>query len=255
MRTSLLAAMSVAILSTATITNASAQYAAVAQMYGNGVHAFYAGDHTAAREHFSTAINGGSQDPRVYYFRGIVAYAQGSTYEAESDWQQGARLEAEGRTNPLVGRSLIRFQGTGRLILEGIRQKARLERAANQAVRSQQTAPRDNSAVRNRIINPAVTPPLPSVTPSAAADAAPAAPPAAEDPFADNLAEGEASVTKEDALEGSMEDPFADEAAPAAADADTPADDGTADPFAEGGGDAAPVDDADPFAEGAEDPF
>ena len=94
MRTSLLAAMSVALLSTATVTTASAQNAAVSQMYGNGVHAFYAGNNSAARENFSAAINNGSQDPRAYYFRGIVAYSQGSTYEAESDWQQGARLEA-----------------------------------------------------------------------------------------------------------------------------------------------------------------
>jgi hypothetical protein len=271
MRTTLTAALSIAILSMATITGVSAQNAILAQMYGKGVHAYYAGNSTAAREYLSMAINGGSNDPRAYYFRGLVAYAQGNTYEAESDWQQGARLEAQGKSNPFIGRSLIRFQGTGRLKLEEIRQKARLEYATIQAARSNQRIQEiNNSAIRNRVINPPVTPPPPSVIPSDAvppaasrpATGAPAAPPEATDPFADNLAEGEASVTKEDALEGAMEDPFADEPA-TAADGEAPAAEDNADPFAdadgddggdlfEGGDDAAPSDGADPFGE---DPF
>lgn len=275
MRTTLTAALSIAILSMATITGVSAQNAVLAQMYGKGVHAYYACNYAAAREYLSMAINGGSNDPRAYYFRGLVAYAQGNTFEAESDWQQGARLEAQGKSNPYIGRSLTRFQGTGRLKLEEIRQKARLEYATIQAARSNQRIQEINhSAIQNNVVNPPVTPPPPAVIPSDAvppaastpATGAPAAPPEAADPFADNLAEGEANITKQDALEGAMEDPFAEEPA-TAVDGEAPAADDNADPFAEGGGDdggdlfeggndgAAPSNGADPFADEGDDPF
>ncbi len=272
MRTKLLSAIAVATLSLTSLPSVSAQNAVLAQLYGEGVHAYYSCNYQEARELLSMAINNGSKDPRAYYFRGMVAYAQGNTFEAESDWQQGAQLEAQGKTNPFVGRSLTRFQGQGRLKLEQIRQQARLQAMATQAARSNQRIGEiEGSGIRNTVINPQTTPPTPpTVIPDDAAPAAgapaeaagaPAPPPAADDPFAGDLAEGDANVTKDDALEGAMDDPFADE--PAAATGDAPADGGSdpfgggddtaADPF--GGGDnSPPAGDADPFGGGDTSP-
>lgn len=253
MRINLLAALAVATFSLTSVTPASAQNEALAQMYGQGVHEYYAGNPAEAREYLSMAINNGSKDPRAYYFRGLVAYGQGSTNEAESDWQQGAKLEAQGNSNPYVGQSLIRFQGSARLKLEEIRQKARLQAMALRAARQNQP---DNSPIRNAVINPQPTPPPPTTVPETAVPPATKTPDT-EDPFAGDMAEGEASVTKDDALEGAMDDPFADEGAPAPG-ADAPAAESDADPF--GGGDAPASGDApttdDPFGgDSGGDPF
>ena len=251
MRINLLAALAVATLSLASVSTAAAQNEALAQMFGRGVHAYYAGKLSEAREYLSMAINSGSNDPRAFYFRGIVAHAQGSTYEAESDWQLGAELEARGTANPYVGKSLTRFQGSARLKLEEIRQKARLQAMANRAARQNQMAPQvGNSSIENRIINPQPTPPPATTVPDAVVPPATAD---SEDPFAGDMADGQANVIKDDALEGAMDDPFADEGAPAP-DLDAPADDSQADPFGAGAGDAPASD--DPFGAGAvDDPF
>lgn len=261
MRTNLLTVLAVSICFAVTASSTSAQNAILAQMYGKGVHAYFSGDQTAARQFLSMAINNGSDDPRAYYFRGMVSYASGNSYEAESYWQRGATLEAQGRTNPFVGRSLTRFQGAGRLKLEGIRQQARLQAMAIRAARSNQRLGEiSGSTAAGNTVDPQPTPPPPTTVPSEPAPEATTAP-AVTDPFAaGDLAEGEAQVTEEDALEAAMDDPFAnDPAAPAAAEDAAEGDlfDGGADdsdPFAAGGDDAGAMenddaDEDDPFAE------
>ena len=213
--------------------SASAQTAILAELYGRGVHAHFCGLNDEAIKYLTMAIDNGIQDPRAYYFRGIAAFSAGRLAEAEADWQLGAELEAFGRTNTEIGRSLARFQGSGRLQLERIRQTAQLNALAAAQARSRQRYGE-----------------LGASDPGAAA---PAAPPAAiapppvpsdtENPFADDLAGGQPNVAAPDALEGAMNDPFADEADPNA-----PAAPAGADPF---GGDAGG---ADPFGGGA-DPF
>ncbi len=256
MRTNALANLALTICALASVSTACAQNGVLAQLYGQGVHAYNSGNYTEARKYLTMAIDNGSDDPRAYYFLGMVAYASGNTYEAEADWQQGARLEAQGRTNPFVGRSLIRFQGAGRLKLETIREQAQLQAMAARAARSSQGM--DEPGAR-----PAPSTAVPPTPPSAVVPnsappnvAVPAAPATEDDPFGGDLAEGDAKVTKEDALEGAMEDPFADEPAPAdaSADSDTPAAEGT-DPFgAEAPGDAMQD---DPFGDAGagDDPF
>jgi hypothetical protein len=221
-------------------------------LYGQGVHAFYAGDSQAAYDHFSTAINNGIEDPRAYYFRGIAACALGRSFEAESDWQQGARLEARGIMAGAIGRSLARFQGPDRIKLEKIRQDAKLQFLAEAAMRSKarygEIQSTEGDMFRGRPLGAA----------PAAIDPPPAPPLAGEDPFADEL--GEPAVDADDALEGAMKAPPAEDSAPAVVDA-TPAapaaDTGgeKLDPF--GGGDADPFGggNADPFGGGGSDPF
>jgi hypothetical protein len=218
----------------------SAQSEVLAEMYGRAVHAYNGGLYDEASKYLSLAIDNGIQDPRAYYFRGMAAFAKGDTQGAEADWQMGADLEAAGKTNPAVGRSLSRFQGSGRIHLEEIRQKARLNAMAVAAERSKQRYGELGAPVPGEIVgsSPAATPRAPIAPPPIPSDT--------ENPFSDDVAAGQPNVAAPDALEGAMNDPFAQEAAPAAAGA--PA---GSDPF---GGDA-PA--ADPFGgdAGGADPF
>lgn len=224
---------------------ASAQNAILAEMYGRGVHAYFSGNHADANRYLTMAINNGSEDPRAYYFRGIVAQASGRSYEADADWQRGAELEAQGKINGSIGRALARFQGSGRIKLEQIRQKARLEALALAAARSQQRYGELG------ISGGAPAAPAPAV-------AAPATPPPAPavvgNPFSDDsLAEGQPKVTADDALEGAMDNPF-DEAGAGGGDASAG---GEASPFGEPAGDDNPFGgddaggDSNPFGDDA----
>jgi len=237
--------------------SASAQNAILAEMYGRGVHSYYSGLNDEASEYLSMAIDNGIQDPRAYYFRGLVAYSEGRMEEAEADWQTGADLEASGRVNHAIGRSLARFQGAGRIKLEEIRQRARLSALATAMERSKQRYGELGATEPGAAEPGAVAPPTaaaPAITP-------PPIPPDTENPFADDLAEGQPNVAADDALEGAMTDPFADEAAPnapAAPAANDPFGGGAADPFGGGGGPdpfGGGAGDADPFGGGSEDPF
>jgi hypothetical protein len=239
----------------------------LAEVYGRGVHAFYAGDYISAYDLLSSAIDAGSRDPRAYYFRGIVSYVQGRTEEAEADWAQGAAMEASTGGAYGVGRALSRFQGSGRLKLEQIRQQARLDAMSQAAKRSDQrlrelgVTPQAGSSAPN-----SAEPPAGQAAPAAAATPAPAAPetPVPANPFEDDgnaLAEGEPKVESDNALEGLDGNPFKDDAAAAnaaggeAMNADAG---GNADPF---GGNAEPAAGADPFGgapagnDGGADPF
>ncbi len=225
----------------------TAQDNILGEMYGRGVHAYYAGNYIDAESYLTTAIENGIDDPRAYYFRGILENAQGRTAEAETDWAEGAKMEASGTTNVDVGRSLSRFQGSARLKLEEIRRLARLQALTGAPTRSQ---------IRMNEIKAAVPPAkstvaAPPVPRSSRPVAAPPTPPAADNPFANDtgLAAGQPQVEQDDALAGAMNNPFKDDAAAAPAAA------GGADVF--GGADAAAG--ADPFGAAAPaaggDPF
>ncbi len=245
-------AFALAVLGSWNVNSASAQdqRAVLAETYGQGVHAYNGGRLTEALEFFTLAIDNGTQDPRVYYFRGIVSYVSGRPEEAEKDWNSGAVTEALQGPNLSIGRSLSRFQGNGRLKLEQIRQTARFKALAEANARSRQRYGEIQSTPENSAVQP--TPRLP-----AQPIAPPPTPPAASNPFAadSNLGQGNPEVIAEDALAGAMTDPFKNEpkaAAPAAGGA------GGADPFG-GGGAAGGAGGADPFggggAAGGADPF
>ncbi|MCS7304084.1 MAG: hypothetical protein NZ602_03115 [Thermoguttaceae bacterium] len=99
----------------------------ISQLYGNGVHAYFAGKYEEAYEFFNSAIQAGTKDPRVYYFRGLTYLKLGRPEEAEQDFIKGAELETAD-VNQLypVGRALQRVQGNHRLKLEQYREEARL---------------------------------------------------------------------------------------------------------------------------------
>lgn len=202
------------------------------ELYGSGVHAYFAGQTDKAEELFNEAIQSGSRDPRVYYFRGLNQIrSQGGQVEiGAADFEQGAILEAQGNKVGEISRSLARVQGPARLAIETARRRARL--AAKEAQLEMQ---------RNQ---PAVAPGVPNV----GTGVAPA--PAANDPFGNErtgltdgaptpMPESAAPVEAVPATPAADDNPFGDDpAAPAA-----PAED---DPFSSDAPAAAAED--DPFA-------
>jgi len=243
---------------------ANAQNAVLAEMYGRGVHSYYAGNMDDALEHLTMAIDNDIKDPRAYYFRGMVHHVTGRPEQAESDWQAGAKMEASGRVNASIGRSLSRFQGSARLKLESIRRKAKLEALADAMKRSKQRYGELDAAGKAAAAPPA---PMPPTGPSSIIPPTP--PTGATNPFADDMAEGQPQVVADDAFAGALEDPFAGEAdaggAAAAAPANNPFGGGAAaggDPFGGAAGDAGgdpfggagDADGANPFG-GGDDPF
>ena len=226
-------------------TKAQAQTEILAETYGRGVHAFNAGAYNDAYSFLSLAIDNGMKDPRAYYYRGIVAYTTGRQEEAQTDWQAGADLEAQGQSDPSIGRSLSRIQGSLRIQLEKTRTTARLTALTNSIKRS-------NARYGELGVQPRQSQPAPAVglTPPAIPAAA-----AADNPFADDIA-GQATVQSDDAFSGAMDAATAGTAAAPSGAPAAAADAGGVDPFQNGGGDADPFGgsgDSNPF--GGDDAF
>ncbi len=117
---------------------ASAQSAS-SELYGEGVHRFFAHDYAGADQLLTEAIDGGSQDPRAYYFRGLTKEMLGGGGEA--DFEAGARLESTGRSGPMISYSLARVQGAVRAKIEKARRVARIQAAQQRALQQQAVPP------------------------------------------------------------------------------------------------------------------
>jgi hypothetical protein len=209
----------------------------LSELYGRGVHAYFAGDSTGALTFLNEADQAGSTDPRVFYFRGLVKSGLGMTDEASVDFDRGANLEVTSKRAVEVGKALARIQGANRLQIEDARRKARLMAQATKAqiLRDQYESVKKSDA---EMVRPAeVTPPVVETKPDVAEN----------DPFAnpEKMKDGEATVEEgkpsTPAPAGDDSDPFGDDA-PA-----KPAPAGDDDPFGgSGGGSEKPADD-DPF--------
>jgi len=133
---------------------------AVDELYGRGVHAYYSGRLVEAHELLTASIEGQSNDPRVYYFRGLVYQRLGRPEEARMDFRKGAELEmADANAFYDVSKALERVQGSVRMTIEQYRAAARVEamrrsavmrRARYEAVRSQE----DRVLRRNVVLTP-----------------------------------------------------------------------------------------------------
>ena len=183
------------------------------------------------------------------YYRGIVNQVR-TTGRRRERLAGGAVIEALAGSNPSIGRSLARYQGTGRIQLEKIRQAARIKALAEANARSKQRYGEIGATPENA----GAFKPAPRVRPQAVVP--PPKPPVATNPFASGtLGQGTAEKMDNDALAGAMKEPFDEKPKPAAGAA--PAAAGGGDPF--GGGGAAGGG-ADPFggggaAGGGADPF
>lgn len=214
-----------------------AQDAVLAQFYGNGVHQYFAGNYDRAAADLTTAIDGGSKDPRAYYFRALTALRRGDSASAESDLRAGASLESADVSQFYpVGKSLERVQGADRKTVERHRAIARAEafqrRHDRDLLRYEQRRRAESQVLRSSGVAPMVKPPAPAV----AEPPVPGPEPADDDPFADKPVTTPASAKP-------AEKPVA--APPVAAPpAEAPAADMPAEPPAAEGEPA-----ADPFSE------
>lgn len=96
------------------------------EIYGRAVHHYFRGDTISAEAMLNEVIAAGSQDPRVYFFRGLVMDRNGQTDAAATDFSMGAELEIAGKKVVNVGKALERIQGPHRVELEKARTQARL---------------------------------------------------------------------------------------------------------------------------------
>jgi hypothetical protein len=104
-----------------------AQDAVLGHEYGSGVHAYFMGDSLKSHERLTAAIQGGTKDPRAFYFRGLAYLRLGRPEEAVMDFRKGAQLESKDINRFYnVGRALERIQGSARLQLEEYRADARM---------------------------------------------------------------------------------------------------------------------------------
>ena len=252
-------------------SSAPAQEAVMDEFYGHGVHNFYDRDFFQAMSNLSVAIDGGSRDPRAYYYRGLAKLRTGDTHGAHADLQKGSELEsADVDQFYPVAKSLERVQGADRSTLERYRALARAQNRQRQlrrdAVRYEQRRRSEAQVLRSVPVAPAPAPlgvaPATAVGPAGAAPVAPAPPAApADDPFAAPAAADPAAAPAADDPFGApaADDPFGAPAAddpfaapPEEAPVETPpADDAAAedDPFGgEMPADETPADD-DPFAD------
>jgi hypothetical protein len=127
---------------------------AAAIHYGDGVHAYFAGNSSRAERSLSEALTLNSQDPRIYYFRALSLLRQGRTAEARGDMLVGAALEVQRPKRFAVGAALERVQGHDRLLLEEFRRQARSETGLNTTGLGQAISSELPGALRQRVVIP-----------------------------------------------------------------------------------------------------
>ena len=126
-KTVLLLILPLCLLSLLMPADVAAQDSVLGQLYGSGVHAYFSGDYIAAHEQLTSAIDGGSRDPRAYYFRALVYQKLGRDTDAGRDLERGSKLEMQsGNLSAVVSKALVRIQGPARHNLETYRTKARV---------------------------------------------------------------------------------------------------------------------------------
>ncbi|HEX3725248.1 MAG TPA: hypothetical protein VHV08_03355 [Pirellulales bacterium] len=209
---SLLAGPVALALIVASAAGAQAQDAVLSELYGSGVHQYFSGNYSQAVTDLSVAVNGGTKDPRVLYFRALAEMRLGQQGAAQADMQRGALLESADATQLYpVGKSLERVQGSQRMLIERYRAVARAEAHQRQQRRDSVRYEQRRRAETQVLRNPA---PLPApVAPAPAAEA-----PASEDPFADDADKNGAPP----AANPPDEAPEDDKQAPAAKDGEDP---------------------------------
>lgn len=197
----------------------------LAAAYGDGVHAYFAGDYQRAYEDLTQAIEAGSDDPRAFYFRGLAALRQGRSDEAEADFSAGADRESQGLGAWPVARSLERIQGADRLQLERHRMRARVadlqrRREAQRLRYSQIEAAQPDVLRRRRPVaprggdegnvfeepTPAGQPEPPAGEPMPAPAAEPTPEPEGEDPAEPEAATGASKTEQVEQLAAERED-------------------------------------------------
>lgn len=230
---------------------APAQDNLLRELYGLGVHSYFSGEYREAYENLTAAVEGGSRDPRVYYFRGLAQSELGRPEDAKLDYQHGAMMEVAGGGDQYpIGRSLERIQGVERILIERTRKIVQIKHRQEQVAKA-----KDRYEERRTVEEPVIAnQPKPKEVDDLASDLAVDAPAAEGNPFGGEKGLGEGAA--EEAPDRPMPTDVAGDAAadPFGGDAGAPADadPGAGDPF---GAEKPPADaGGDPFGGGA-DPF
>ena len=105
-----------------------AQQEAMAEVYGQAVHQYFAGNYSGAELLLNEVQASGSEDPRVHYFLGMCKVAQGGGATAGiADFEAGAQAEARSKNSYQIGQALVRIQGAARREIEKARLTARVQ--------------------------------------------------------------------------------------------------------------------------------
>ena len=108
--------------------------------------AWRAGDLGGARDGLSAMIAQGTDDARLYFYRGVLDERLGASGDA--DFQTGADLEAARSSTRIVNRALENTQGTLRSRIEKLRVAARDKYKADPKAASAKLDYRDALALR-----------------------------------------------------------------------------------------------------------
>jgi hypothetical protein len=109
---------------------AADDYNSAAEMYSLGVHSYFSGNLNRADIYLYRAVELSPNDPRPYYFRGLVLLRLGRTFEADDMMEQGAAAEAAANSDAYgIGEVLERVQGADRLRLEKFRRAGKFSQA------------------------------------------------------------------------------------------------------------------------------
>ncbi len=199
----------------------------LAELYGQGVHAYFAGNLDGAEQLLNQAIDSGSQDPRVYYFRGLTQARRGGAGAGQADYQTGAEIEATGKRSvpsDVISKSLTRIQGAQRLEIEKARNAARLAAKIQQAL--MRRAAEEAAAANPSLNGQGMAPIEPGTIGGGLMQGNPQDMPKANTPPVESLPPANAELSGDKAV-----DPFKDDA-PAPATEPAPATQPTADdPF------------------------
>lgn len=105
-----------------------AQQEAMAEVYGQAVHQYFAGNYAGAELLLNEVQASGSEDPRVHYFLGMCKVAQGGGATAGiADFEAGAQAEVRSKNSYQIGQALVRIQGAARREIEKARLAARVQ--------------------------------------------------------------------------------------------------------------------------------
>ena len=108
------------------------------QLYGQGVHQFNMNRYAEAIAYFDQAEGMETQDPRVFFYRGLSHYRLGDQAAAMADYEKAAAMEqtVAGRSYS-VPKALERVQGPDRSVIERYRRAAKRTWEAEQNKRRQ----------------------------------------------------------------------------------------------------------------------
>lgn len=104
---------------------ASAADAVPRDTLATAVNAYFAKDYALADKLLTQLVESGTDDPRVFYYRGLAAKATGKPEKAKADYEAGALLEAEGKGRVDIDRALEKVQGSERLVIQQHRTAAK----------------------------------------------------------------------------------------------------------------------------------